>query len=106
MMSHGTRASFLSAVLARMDLRLNAIGACATSTDCSAYWNDDAAAERLVVQYARAGEDISRVAARFNRFSGPEGKYAGWAVMYEGPEGELHSEPVQGAAHDGQVHFD
>jgi hypothetical protein len=98
-LTNGTRASFLAAVLARMDLRLNAIGACATSTDSSAHWNDDALNERLVVQYARAGEDESRVAARFNRFSGPDGKYAGWQVLYEGPNGECHPASVQGADH-------
>lgn len=97
-MTHGTRASFLSSVLGRMDLRLNAIGACATSTDCAAQWSDDALYERLVVQYARAGEDASRIQARLDRFSDPDtGKYAGWRVMWEGPDGDVSSKPVLGA---------
>jgi hypothetical protein len=106
-MTHGTKASFLAAVLARMDIRLNAIGACATSTDSAARWTDDALMERLVVQYARAGEDESRILARLNRFAAMDtGKYAGWRTMWEGPDGEAsdhHPTQAGQGAGDGQV---
>lgn len=92
-MSNGVRASFLRAVLERVDLRLNAIGSTTTGTDCASQWNEDALNERLVVQAARLdGEDseiASRILARIGRHTEPEGKYAGWTVHRELPDGSL-----------------
>lgn len=89
---NGTRASFLAAVLARVDLRLNAIGATPTGSDWAHAWSDDALHQRLVVQAARLneGELIStRILTRIARQREAGAKYEGWNVHRELPDGSL-----------------
>jgi len=81
-------AQFLNAVLSRVDLRLNAIGATPLVTQQSAHWDHDVLARRCVVQYERRDDQTNRIEKRLERLAGPEGKFAGWDVLYEGPDGE------------------
>jgi hypothetical protein len=89
-----TQASFLRAVLRRVDVRLNAIGASPVGTDSLLMWKHDALAQRLVVQRARWAEDGDRIAKRLARMTGVGGKYEGWAVRYEGESGDLVEAPL------------
>lgn len=83
--------SFLGAVCARVDTRLNCIGASAEAAGPAPYahpaWNDDVENSRIVVQAARASEDLQRIQKRVTRLAA--GKYAGWTLHKETEGGGL-----------------
>ena len=83
----GNPGSLLDKVIARVDLRLNAIGATPYGSSHSPAWDFDALNHRLVVQYARRDDPQARIDKRLVRLS--SGKFAGWSTLYEGPAGEL-----------------
>lgn len=81
------RASFLKACIARVDTRLNALGACCTHQLCHSHWIADVLQERIVVQAARASEDLARIQTRVERLASD--KYRDWKLWIETPLGEL-----------------
>jgi len=78
---------FLSHVISRVDLRMNAIGATRDGPQWNPAWDYDALAQRLVVQYARRHDKQERIDKRLERLCSE--KFQGWTGLYEGPEGEL-----------------
>lgn len=91
-----TRASFLKAVLRRVDVRLNAIGASASNTDNLPMWRHDVLAKRLVIQASRLEEEPARIYRRLKAMTEPGAKYEGWKVLAEGPNGDLIEPPTDG----------
>lgn len=87
----GDEPSYLEAIIARVDLRLNAIGATESVMRKNVWFEDDVLKERLVVQKARldptAGEDLKRISRRLRRLA--EEKFKGFSVAYELPNGDL-----------------
>lgn len=87
----GSEASFLSALCARVDLRLNAIGVSPQGTFVDAGWESDLLEKRLVVQKARLAPgqeaDMKRIQRRLERLA--QDKFKGWTVQYELHDGSL-----------------
>lgn len=79
--------SFLKACVNRVDTRLNCIGASQTQQLVHSEWIADVLNERIVVQSARAGEDLSRIAARTERLAAT--KFENWTQWIEWPDGEI-----------------
>lgn len=79
--------SFLRACVERVDTRLNCIGATPCEQLVHSEWINDVLNERIVVQAARAGEDLSRIAARTERLSTT--KYESWSQWIEFPDGDI-----------------
>ncbi len=77
---------FGHAVLARVDLRLNAIGATEMSMSQHRAWDADVELNRLVIQRSRMGEDMARIDHRLRRLSTT--KFAGWGCYLEDDRGE------------------
>lgn len=74
---------FLKAVLARVDLRLNAIGATPAFVYASPHWDLDAFHQRLIIQTSRI-DDEDRIISRLSRLTDQSnGKYAGWTIENE-----------------------
>lgn len=88
--------TFLHAVLSRIDLRVNAIGANAYQSHCAPMWDFDVAAKRLVIQASRKDENMDREDKRLARLLG--GKFFGWSVYHE--EGDTLMPYMTGDAHD------
>lgn len=78
---------FLKAVLARVDLRLNALGATPGFTTSSSHWDMDAYNSRLVVQSARDDGDRDRIVRRLTRLTSE--KFLGWTSYCEQEDGKL-----------------
>ena len=86
---------FLSIVLSRVDLRLNAIGVTPLVIQQDPEWDHDVLAQRVVVQWERRTDKTERIDKRLARLGGdeePRGKFAGWTQLYEGPDGSLYPE--------------
>lgn len=71
--------TFLDACLARVDLRLNAIGITERFCRMSPHWDDDAEHNRLVIQQGR--HDHARITKRLDRLLAD--KFAGWTAHME-----------------------
>lgn len=84
--------SFLQVVTDRVDIRLNAIGTTATVMHSAEGWEDDALAERLVVQWSRRHAH-KRLAKRLAKHVA--GKFEGWSIAYETADGSLSPTPVE-----------
>jgi hypothetical protein len=79
---------FLKAVLARVDLRLNALGATPTGTHASPQWDLDAYNSRLVIQKTRTTSSaVNRLSKRLARLT--DYKFRGWSMHLEQPDGSL-----------------
>lgn len=85
--------SFLSAVLARVDLRLNAIGATPTHTEANPHWDFDAYYHRLVIQHSRK-DGSDRISRRILRLLAT--KYQGWDIGYEQADGSVSNQVTGG----------
>lgn len=83
---------FLKACLARVDLRLNALGATPAFTHSHPEWDFDAYYNRLVVQYAKH-DDLERINKRLKRL-GSE-KFPNWTQHYELSDGTLQDHPYE-----------
>lgn len=79
---------FLKATLARVDLRLNALGATPAFTYASPDWDMDAYNSRLVIQKTR-GDGTERIAKRLTRLMSD--KFRGWTAYREQEDGSLSS---------------
>lgn len=90
--------TFLEALLHRIDLRINTLGATVTDSQAHRAWNYDALYNRLVARYAKL-DDLERVQKRLTRLRST--KFPDWTIHYEGPTGELLDEPPTGTATDG-----
>lgn len=82
---------FLKAVLARVDLRLNALGATPAFTHASPKWDLDAYNSRLVIQKTR-GDGTARISKRLDRLL--LDKFRGWTAYREQEDGTLTPLPV------------
>lgn len=82
---------FLKAVLARVDLRLNALGATPAFSHASPNWDMDAYNSRLVIQKTR-GDGTDRITKRLRRLL--LDKYRGWTAYREQEDGSLQTLPV------------
>lgn len=82
---------FLKAVLARVDLRLNALGATPAFTYASPSWDMDAYNSRLVIQKAR-GDGSDRIVRRLSRLLAD--KFRGWTTFVEQEDGTLTPIPI------------
>lgn len=82
---------FLKAVLARVDLRLNALGATPAFTHASSQWDMDAYNSRLVIQKTR-GDGTVRIAKRLDRLL--LDKFRGWASYREQEDGTITPLPI------------
>lgn len=83
---------FLRAVLARVDLRLNALGSTPAFTTSSSLWDMDAYNRRLVVQSARDDSDRDRIIRRLERLTSD--KFLGWTSYCEKQDGTLTPIPI------------
>lgn len=86
---------FLRAVLARVDLRLNALGSTPAFTLASPLWDLDAYNSRLVIQKSR-GDGSPRIVKRLARLL--LDKYRGWTTYCEQQDGTLTALPIDGEA--------
>jgi hypothetical protein len=82
---------FLKAVVARVDLRLNALGSTPAFTHASPLWDMDAFNSRLVIQKTR-GDGSARIVKRLERLL--LDKYRGWTTYCEQEDGSLAPFPV------------
>lgn len=80
---------FLKVVLARVDLRLNALGATPAFTAASPHWDMDAYNSRLVIQKTRL-DGAPRIQRRLDRLL--LDKFRGWTPYVEQPEDGTISE--------------
>lgn len=82
---------FLKVVLARVDLRLNALGTTPAFSHASSQWDMDAYNSRLVIQKAR-GDGSARIVRRLTRLL--QDKFRGWTTYVEQEDGSLTPLPV------------
>jgi hypothetical protein len=82
-----TPETYLSAVLSRVDTRLNAIGATPTMHHRDPMWDADVEANRIVIRHARYAEDPARIAKRVSRLAAD--KYKSWSIHLEQPDGSI-----------------
>lgn len=82
---------FLKAVIDRVDVRMNAIGATPLVTLSNPEWDFDAYHNRLVVQKSR--HDMPRIERRLKRLK--SSKFPQWTIHYEHDDGTLRDSPPE-----------